>query len=179
MADEHNRMHDLAERIYARRSALEAARARRQLPIGVHQLVEFLGKPDAVLTWEQQRTLFADRRLIADFRRLKAMQQVAAMPQLAAASDGQLKERRVDGGSIRLHPSRIANQYYVVIRFGSPAQYPRALVLESEAGEILKRALPQPDANGELMFICDVRNDADARLVALISDPATVGSFLA
>lgn len=173
------RVLDEADRIYARRSAIDAFVSSRDLPLGIHQLVEFLEKSEVTLSPSQQRQLFADRGLRADFQRLKALRQTLAMPVLAAASDGQVTERRIDGGSIRLHPSRIADQYYVIIRFGSPSQYPRTLLLEAEAGEIVKRVLPEPDEGGELMFVCDIRQEADARFVALVRDPSTTGSFLA
>lgn len=169
--------YDRADLTFARRAALEEVVA-AEPRLGVHELVEFMSRPEAALTHGQQRMLFADPRLREDFRRLKAAYEAFPLPILAAASDGAAVERQLPSGSVRVHPSRLPQQVYVIIRYATPAKPPRMLLLESDAGEVVKRPLPEPDANGEVLIVCDTRQEADASFVRLISDPLTVGSFL-
>ena len=168
---------DRADRTFARRAALEEA-APEEPQLGFHTLVEFLRRPDAVLTPSQQRLLFANPRLREGYRRLQAAYEVFPLPLLAAASDGAAVERRLESGSVRVHPSRLPQQVYVIIRYTPPVKPPRMLLLESGAGEIVKRALPEPDANGEVLIVCDTRQETDASFIRLVRDPLTVGSFL-
>lgn len=167
-----------ADLIFARRAALAEQAAPTETRLAVHDLVAFLSHTDTVLTAAQQRALFADPRLREDYRRLKAAREVLPLPALAAASDGQAAERRLESGSVRVHPSRVPQQVYVIIRYMPPARPPRMLLLESDAGEVVKRALPEPDASGEVLIVCDTRQEADARFVRLVRDPLTSGSFL-
>jgi hypothetical protein len=166
-----------ADRLYAARSALaEAQPATGRL--GIAEIVQFLNDPERSLSMEEQRALFADPRLRADYRRLKSRQSVVELPALAAASVGSVDIRRFEGGTVRIHPSRVAGQVYVMVRFRRPAGAPRSLVLESSAGELVKRPLPPADATGEIMMVLDRKRAADEAFLRLISDPTSTGSFL-
>jgi hypothetical protein len=167
-----------ADKLYAARSALaEAQPATRRL--GIAEIVQFLNDPERSLSMEEQRALFADPRLRADYRRLKSRQSVVELPALAAASVGSVDIRRFEGGTVRIHPSRVAGQVYVVVRFRQPAaDAPRSLVLESSAGELVKRPLPAANATGEIMMVLDRKRAADEAFLRLISDPTSTGSFL-
>jgi hypothetical protein len=170
--------YDRADLMFARRAALAEQAAPAEPRLAVHNLVAFLSRTETVLTAAQQRALFADPRLREDYCRLKAACEVFPLPALAAASDGKTVERRLESGSLRVHPSRVPQQVYVIIRYTPPAKPPRMLLLESDAGEVVKRALPEPDANGEVLIVCDTRQEVDASFVRLVSDPLTEGSFL-
>src|SRR5262245_11943468 len=105
-----------ADKLYAARSALaEIQPTTRRL--GVSEIVQVLSDPQRSLSMEEQRTLFADPRLRADYRRLKSRQSVVELPALAAASVGSVNIRRFEGGTVRIRASRVADQFYVVVRF--------------------------------------------------------------
>jgi len=166
-----------ADRLYAARSALaETKRPRHRF--GVAEIVQFLSDPSRSLTPEEQRALFADPRLRADYRRLKAGATTFEMPALAAASSGDVNARRFDGGSIAIHPSRIPGQLYVIVRFDAPASSPRAMLLESTTGDLVKRVLPGADQQGEVMMVLSESNEADAAFLRLLADPTATGTFV-
>jgi hypothetical protein len=154
----------------------ETERSPRRL--GVAEIVQFLDDPARCLSLEEQRSLFADPKLRADYRRLKSRVAVAELPAMAAASAGNVDSRRFEGGTVKIHPSRVPGQIYIVLRFNWPAGAPRALVLEGAAGDLVKRPLPAADPNGEVMMVLDERRDADAVFLRLISDPTSTGSFV-
>jgi hypothetical protein len=166
-----------ADRLYAARTALaETDRPRRRF--GVAEIVQFLNDPSRSLTPEEQRALFADSRLRADYRRLKAQAAVFEMPALAAASSGNVNARRFEGGSVAIHLSRIPGQRYVIVRFTWPGSSPRAMLLESASGDLVKRALPTADLQGEVMMVLNDKDDADANFLRLLADPTTTGTFM-
>jgi len=171
---------DLARRadaLYAARTAMaEATRPPRRL--GIAELIQFLNEPGRALTLEEQRALFADPKLRADFRRLKAQATMFELPALAAAGTGDVTARRFEGGSVTIHPSRVRGQIYVILRFPASAGAPRTMLLESTAGDLLKRALPAADPNGEVMMVLDERSAADAAFLRLLSDPTSTGTFV-
>jgi hypothetical protein len=68
---------------------------------------------------------------------------------------------------------------YVIVHFTSPDNTPRALLLESTSGEIIKRALPNADPQGELMMVLNENNEADASFLRLLADPTSTGTFVA
>jgi hypothetical protein len=173
-----NDLADRADRLYAARAALAEAKPLR-LRFGIAEILQFLNDPTRSLTPAEQRSLFADPRLRADYRRLKERAASFEMPALAAASSGNVNARRFDGGSIAIHPSRVAGQVYVIVRFTSPDNTPRALLLESTSGEIIKRALPNADPQGELMMVLNENNEADASFLRLLADPTSTGTFVA
>jgi hypothetical protein len=166
-----------AEELYAARSAMaEAGPPRRR--IGLAEIVQYLNDPARALSMEEQRALFSDAKLRADFRRLKTAAAVAELPALAAASDGGVKARRFDGGSVSIHPARRPGQTYVILRFAAPSGMPRMMLLESAAGELVKRSLPAADQNGELTMVLDERSAADAAFLRLLADPTATGTFV-
>lgn len=166
-----------AEQLYAARSALAEAKPLRHR-FGIAEISQFLNDPSRSLTPEEQRALFADPRLRADYRRLKGQVTTFELPALAAASSGNVNVRRFDGGSIAVHPSRIPGQLYVIVRFDSPAGSPRAMLLESTTGDLVKRVLPDADPQGEVMMVLNENNNADAAFVRLFADPTTTGTFV-
>jgi hypothetical protein len=166
-----------ADRLYAARSALAETKPAR-LRFGVAEIVQFLSDPTRSLTPDEQRSLFTDPRLRADYRRLKERATSFEMPALAAASSGNVNARRFEGGSINIHPSRIAGQLYVILRFSSPDNPPRALLLEGASGELVKRALPTIDQQGELMMVLNEGDAADAGFLRLLADPTSTGTFV-
>jgi hypothetical protein len=166
-----------ADRLYAARSALaEAAPASSRL--GIAEIIGFLNDPARSLSMAEQRALFANPKLRADYRRLKAQVAVAELPALAAASDGAVSARRFEGGTVNVHPSRVPGQIYVVLRFSWPRDSPRTMLLEGAEGELVKRALPPADPNGELMIVLNRAIASDRDFLRLISDPTSTGSFL-
>ena len=177
---------DAADVLYARRSSLFAAKTRMQPSSsrwGVREWTAYLSDPSAALPPEQQRALFADKRLREDFRQLKNAFSMVALPALAAASDGAVVERTFDGGTVRLHAARKPGQYYAIFNFGPRSVYPTTLVLETPAGEQLKRVLPAADLGfgreGEIMIVGEMSDVDDQKFHQLLSDPSSVGHFLA
>lgn len=166
-----------ADRLYAARSALAAAKPPRHR-FGIAEIMHFLDDPSRSLTSEEQRALFSDPRLRADYRRLKAQAAAFEMPALAAASSGAVNARRFEGGSITMHPSRVPGQIYVILRFSWPAGPPRMMLLESTAGDVVKRALPAADQQGEVILVLDERSDADAGFLRLLADSTSIGTFM-
>jgi hypothetical protein len=167
-----------ADRLYAARAAMaEAEQPARRL--GIADIVQLLGNPMRSLSMDEQRALFSDPQLRADYRRLKAQFATVELPALAAASTGQVNMRRFEGGTVNIHPSRVPGQTYVLMRFGSPAGVPHSVLIESSQGELIKRALPPADPNGEIMLVLDDKIGPDQEFLRLISDPTSSGSFLA
>jgi hypothetical protein len=176
-AESENDLARRADRLYAARSAVADTRpARRRF--GVAEIVQFLNDPSRSLTPEEQRALFTDPRLRADYRRLKAQATTFELPALAAASSGNVNARRFDGGTISIHPSRIPGQLYVIVRFNWPANSPRAMLLESTSGDLIKRALPSADQQGEVMMVLNENDDVDAGFLRLLTTPTSTGTFV-
>jgi hypothetical protein len=164
-----------ADQLYAARSALaEAKRPARRF--GVAEIVQFLNDPSRSLTTDEQRALFTDPRLRADYRRLKTQATTFEMPALAAASSGAVNARRFEGGTVTIHPSRVPGQIYVILRFAEPSGAPRMILLESAEGDLVKRALPAADPQGEIMMVLNERSDAG--FLRLLSDPTSTGTFV-
>src|SRR5262249_44481004 len=134
--------------------------------------------PQRTLSMEQQRRLFAEPRLRADYRRLKAELGAIDMPALAAASVGDVTDRRFAGGTVRIHPSRVGGQVYVVLRFTGLGIPPRSLLLETPGVELIKRPLPKPDPSGDMVIVLDPKNSADEVFLRAVTDPTSSGSFL-
>jgi hypothetical protein len=168
---------EVADRLYAARSAVADAATERPR-IGIAELVQFLADPTSDLSAEAQRALFSSPRLRADFKRLKASLNCVELPALAAASDGEVNTRTFEGGSVRIHPSRVAGQVYALFQFNWPSTTPRALVLESASGDVVKRPLPAADASGQAVVVLDRERPSDDAFLRLIADPTTSGSFI-
>ena len=191
-----------ANEIYSVLTLLEEADPPSPEPLRRCHLIELLtnGKP---LTVEQQRALFASPRLVAEFRCLKRDFAVAlhARPEtpasrasegredvailelpalVAAASLGDADfERHFVGGKLRICPTGIEEQVYILITLDDPAPSPRSLVIESETRNVvLPIDLPARDADGDILLIKDLSDQADASLVALLRDPTAKGTFL-
>ena len=52
------------------------------------------------------------------------------------------------------------------------------MLLESPTGDLVKRALPSADQQGEVMMVLDENNDADAGFLRLLADPTSTGTFV-
>jgi hypothetical protein len=167
----------VADRLYAARCAIADA-APGGPRIGVAELVQYLSDPRSELSPEAQRHLFSNPRLRADFKRLKASLRRVELPALAAASDGAVAQRSFEGGSVLIHPSRVAGQSYALFQFNWPSATPRAVLLESASGDVVKRALPAADASGRAVLVLDKNQPDDGAFLRLIADPTTIGSFI-
>jgi hypothetical protein len=165
------------DRLYAARTALTETKPPRHR-FGIAEIVQFLSDPTRSLTPEEQRALFTDPRLRADYRRLKAQATTFEMPALAAASSGNVETRRFDGGSIAIHRSRLPGQLYIIVRFDRPDVSPRAMLLESTSGELVKRALPGADQQGQVMMVLSESDDVDATFLRMLADPTSSGTFV-
>ena len=62
--------------------------------------------------------------------------------------------------------------------FSWPAGTPRMVLLESGAGDIVKRAIPAADQQGQAMMVLDERSEADAGFLRLLGDPTVTGTFV-
>lgn len=166
-----------ADELYAGRAAVADARP-DGIALGVAEIAQFLGGTGRALSAEEQRALFANPRLRADYRRLTSQLSMFELPALAAASDGQVATRRFEGGSIRIHPSRVTGQTYVFVHFDAPDRVPVAMVLEPPTGEVMRRALPVDQGSGEAMLLLDSHNPEDAAFLRALCDPRSAGAFL-
>ena len=166
-----------ANRLYAARSAA-ADVVSAQGRIGVAELVRFLTDATNELPAEAQRALFASPRLRADFQRLKRSLRRLELPALAAASAGSVTLRTFQGGSARVHSSRVEGQFYVVFQFQRTEGVPGALLLEGVSDQVAKRALPLPDTSGQVILVLDRSNPGDELFLQLFADPTATGSFL-
>jgi hypothetical protein len=166
-----------ADRLYAARSAMDDAAWQRRR-IGVAELLRFLTIASVELPLDAQRDLFANPRLRADFQRLKRRLRLFELPLVAAASAGGITSRMFEGGSVRVHPSRLEGQVYMVFQLRATANAPRALLFEDNASRIMKRLLPAPDALGQVVLVLDRSNPDDELFLQLFVDPTTTGTFL-
>jgi hypothetical protein len=166
-----------AAELYAARAAVADARP-DGVALGVAEIALFLSGTGRALSAEEQHTLFANHRLRADYRRLKAQLSMFELPALAAASDGQVATRRFDGGSIRIHLSRVTGWTYVFVRFDTPDRVPAAMLLEHPSGEFVRRTLPVDRPEGEAMLLLDSHNPEDAAFLRVLCDPRSTGAFL-
>jgi len=167
----------IADRLYAARTGMAGTKPGKQ-GVGIAELLQFLADPASTLSMEAQRALFSNPRLRADFHKLKQRLRMGELPARAAASDSNLNMRTFEGGTVRIHPSRVAGQTYALFQFNWPSGLPRALLIEGAAGEIIKRPLSAADASGQVVIILDQASAADQAFLRLICDPMATGSFL-
>jgi len=173
------RLETLAEDLFVARSIEVEAEGRARGPrLGLADIHAFLTNPSVELTAEQQAALFSDGKVRAAYNRLKRELALYEVPAAIAASSEGSTRRRFVGGSIEVKPSRVGRQVYVMIRLDTPGRSPRALLLESIGRQIVRTILPEPDEDGGIVLIKDLDDDEDGRLIALISDPNTVGALL-
>ena len=145
---------------------------------GVAEIVDFLSSPGAELTMAQSRRLFVDPKLRETYRLLKARLSAMALPAVAAASTvtGAVTERRFEGGTLRLSPSRNGIHANLLIRFDRPTTRTLVLLLESPDQGLIKLLVQASDSAGETLVILDVARDA--AVIAALRDPGTTGAFL-
>jgi len=176
-ANDNSHIATRADELYAARAAVADA-SPDGIGLGMGEIALFLTGTGRALSAEEQRALFANPRLRADYRRLKSQLSMFELPALAAASDGRVATRRFEGGSIRIHPSRVMGQTYVFVHFDAPDRVPAAMVVEHPSGEFMRRALPVDRATGEAMLLLDSHNPEDAAFLRVLCDPRSTGAFL-
>lgn len=98
---------------------------------------------------------------------------------MAAASSGGIVSRKFPGGSVHIHPSRVEDQTYVILRLSQvEPKVPHSILLEGNGGEIVKRPLPPVDGKEEIMLVLDRKIPSDQAFLRLITDPTSTGSLL-
>ena len=166
---------DRATDIYVA-SAILREGSRSADAFGVAEIVDFLTRPGAALSITQSRRLFVDPKLREAYRMLKTRLSAMALPAVAAASSGAVTERRFEGGTLRLSPSRNGVHANLLIRFDRPTTQTLVLLLESPDHGLVKLLVPASDSAGEALVILDVARDA--AVIAALRDPASTGAFL-
>ena len=167
-----------AEDLYVARSVASNAPV-EQLPVSFADVLRYLTDPSTHLTPAQWRFCKQHPRLRADYDALIKNLALAALPQATAASQGELQERDFPGGILRIRPSSIPGQVYLIFSIEPGVRAPRLLMIEGAAGNVARISLPEPDADGSMLVIQDTaRNEADANAVRLLRDPTTSGTFL-
>jgi hypothetical protein len=167
-----------AEDLYVARSVADDA-IPTALSLTFADLVRYLSDATACLTAEQWRSCREDPRLRADYGALKRNFCVAELPQAAAASRGDVDERNFPGGRLRIVPSTLAGQVYLILTVERALGTPRSLLIEGKDGEMARITLPPPDPDGTMLVIQDTsKNEADARAVRLLRDPSSSGVLL-
>src|SRR4051812_35748792 len=101
-----------AEAICADRKLLKTG-AQSSKVLGVCELT--LASCDYDQSSAQTQTVFADTRHRETFRTRKA--QIGSWPVVAVASDGPVVVRSFEGGNLRLIPSSVHAQVYLVVRY--------------------------------------------------------------
>ena len=167
-----------AEHLYVARAVVEDALP-EALPLTFADLVRYLSDATATMTAEQWRLTRENPRIRADYDQLVSNLQIAELPQAAAASQGELQERTFPGGQLRIRPSALAGQVYLIVTIEATLAVPRMLMIEGKDGEVARLVLPSPDADRSMLLIQDTtKNEADARAVRLLRDPTSSGVFL-
>ena len=181
------------------------ARARREIDEEQTAPATVLTEQDVIafvehgtpLSHDQQRLLFTDAGLREVFRKLKRQHAVPLpasprrapqqtndeptlelRPRIAAATDqGEEFERPFAGGTLTIRPVGIDRQVYVVFTFDDPGIATRGLFIEHAGHQRLVPLELPPADDGEIMLVKDLADPADADLVDLLRDPATLGTF--
>jgi len=167
-----------AQDLYVARSVIDDTPGERVV-LGLADLVRYLADPAADLTQQQWQVCRENPRLKADYERLKSRLLVAELPVAAAAAQGELNERKFAGGFLRMRPSAVPGQVYLILTLEPTIAAPRMLMIEGKNGEVARIALPPPDADGTMLVIQDTaRNEADARAIRLLRDPTSCGVLL-
>ncbi len=160
------------------------------------ELVAFL-IGEGTLTHDQQRRVFTDPALRQSYQQLKRTHGVRlpseigdastggadrflGMPaQIAAASaPAASSRRRLDGGWLSIEPVGIDHQVYLIFDFDDPEHACRTFVVERHRDARLVRIALPPAEDGQIVIIKDLAIPAEAELVALLKDPAVIGTFL-
>lgn len=167
------------ETIYALRRAMSTATRPGDRRLGVADLVAYLTQPGRTFSAGEKRELLASAQLQSDLRRLRSEMAVCTVPRLAAAAtQAQYTDRAFDGGRLRIHPSNVRGQSYVLVQFENPARSSALLTLEGADGQLTKRALPKPDDRGRVLLVLDTAQPADAEFLRLAGDPLSQGAFM-
>lgn len=167
------------ETIYALRRAMGRATQPSGPRLGFADLVAYLTQPGRTLSAAEKRELLASTRLQSDLRRLRTQLAVCAVPRLSAAStEARYTDRPFDGGRLRIHPSNLRGQSYVLVQFEDPTASPALITLEGADGQLTKRALPKPDDQGRVMLVMHTADPDDAEFLRLAGDPLSHGAFM-
>jgi hypothetical protein len=167
-----------AEDLYVARSV--ATEASVEPPaVSFADLLRYVTDRSTRLTAAQWKFCQDHPRLSADYRALVDKFALALLPQAAAASQGELQERNFPGGNLRIRPSSVPGQVYLIFTIGSELRACRFLLLEGADGSTARIELPEPDVDGGMLVIQDIAgNEADASAIRLLCNPTTSGVFL-
>lgn len=167
------------ETLYASRRTMSEATQPGERRLGIADLVAYLTQPGRALTTAEKRELNSSARLQSDLRRLRSELAVCAVPRLAAAAtEARFTDRAFDGGRLRIHPSNVRGQSYVLVQFEDPMTLPALIALEGADGQLTKRALPKPDDQGRVLLVMDTAEPEDAEFLRLAGDPLSQGAFM-
>jgi hypothetical protein len=155
----------------------------------VAELKRYLIDVGATLAADLRRALLVDaglrRKLHQLWVELAEVREGMTLPTVAAASDGELSERRFEGGVVRLAKSaKDAREVYVIIEFdrsflkARPHSFsPTVLLLCSPDGRVAKLALESSDQDGIVQDLLNTADEEKKQIVELLRDPLTIGRF--
>src|SRR2546421_7949895 len=135
MSEDNPAFRQRTEDLYVARAVAEDT-APGVLSLTFVDLVRYLSDMSASLTADQWRLCREDPRVRADYDALKRNLSVAELPQAAAASQGDLEERTFPGGRLRIRPSALAGQVYLILTLDRVPTTPRILLVEGKDGEV-------------------------------------------
>ncbi len=132
----------------------------------------------AVFTSGTSFALRLEPKLRSAFETLVTKHTTAFGPLTAvvAAASNKVDSRRIEGGSVSLHPSTSPNHMVIVCVLDRP-DVPCALYLKGADGEMAWEALPEPRADGSVLLVKRLDDDEDSRFVRLFQHPSTKAGF--
>lgn len=138
-------------------------------------VVRFVGGVTNSLTAGQTRQLFANQPMIRWYRHRLATIALAEIPRVAAASSGEIRCRRFDGGSLT-----VSNAFGTLVSvFVELDQGQRESALDlfimSETGAEMFSLQSAPDEDGKIVEMVDTATPHGKRIVEMLRDPLAVG----
>lgn len=148
--------------------------------LGPGDLAAFLLGDTRVSAAMVNRALMARPSLRADLAALRERLARLTLPAVAAASDGDLDERPLPGGSLTLYAPPGERSVYLSLRLedAPPPDVGLSLLLVTEAGEILAVPVPPFNDEGTVTVILNSADAGDAALLAALRSPRTLGDFI-
>lgn len=169
---------DEVDRIFVADMAL-AERSPDHEPFGMVEIARFLTEPEIELSITQSRKLFSDEALRQGYRQLKQALTFHELPAVVAASDGEVDERKFDGGRIDIIAGERAGEWYLRVEISGGAMPEKPLLLvESTQGRICKLPLTNPDSTNAFLILLDADDEEQGALLAVLRDPLSTGSIL-
>ncbi|WP_460018353.1 hypothetical protein [Magnetospira thiophila] len=163
-------LHILTARETARLIGADLARAEGVEPAACFaDLYAYVAGGDPVMAPGLARALAVDARLQADLRALVADMAVYRADRVAAASSGGVTQRRGDGFTLDLRPSRSGDgQVYGLITLVEAQKVPRVLFVQPQDGPPMKALLPEA-ARGRVQVMFEPEDP----ILAALQDPAS------